>query len=74
MNHLIRLATVMLGVGMLGAAACSSCSSSNNTNSSPVTTPQTYTCSTGTHRVGNTCIGDTVGHTNTTATPLKTGN
>ena len=59
---LIRLCTVILSLGMLGAAACSGCSApEEDTSSSSVTQPQSMTCGAYTHRVGNQCVGNTSG-------------
>lgn len=75
MKNLYRLSIVMLGLGMLGAAACSSCSQSNTNNTNDAALqPQSYTCGPNTHLQGKQCVGNT---TNTTSTggavkPLNT--
>lgn len=57
MKNLLRLSTVMLGLGMLGAAACSSCMPPPE-ETKPKEYKQSYTCGPGTHREGNQCVGD----------------
>lgn len=59
---LLRLATVILSLGMLGAAACSGCSPSttDSSSSSAVMQQQSMNCGAYTHRVGNQCVGDNV--------------
>lgn len=59
---LIRLCTVILSLGMLGAAACSGCSQTPEASSaaSQVQQPQSMNCGAYTHRVGNQCVGDNV--------------
>ena len=57
---LLRLSTVILGLGMLGAAACSGCSqTSTDTASNPAFQQQSMNCGAYTHRVGNQCVADT---------------
>lgn len=77
MKTLYRLSIVILGLGMLGAAACSGCSQQpEDSSSSSVSQPQSYHCGAGTHRVGNQCIGDTVSSSSSkpTTTLKTTGN
>lgn len=59
---LLRLSTVILSLGMLGAAACSGCSPSTTDtgSSSAVMQQQSMSCGAYTHRVGNQCVGDNV--------------
>jgi len=47
----------MLGLGMMGAAACSSCTPPPE-ETKPKEYKQSFTCGPGTHRVGNQCVGD----------------
>lgn len=57
MKNLLRLSTVMLSLGMLGAAACSSCSpAAEDTSSKTPEYKQSYTCGAGTVRQGNQCV------------------
>jgi hypothetical protein len=78
MKTLYRLSIVILGLGMLGAAACSGCSQqpSDSSSSSSVSQPQSYHCGAGTHRVGNQCVGNTTSSTgaNSVNTLKTTGN
>lgn len=71
---LLRLSTVVLGLGMLGAAACSGCSqgTTDTGSSSAVMQQQSMNCGAYTHRVGNQCVGDNV-RSNNTATRRTTG-
>jgi hypothetical protein len=75
---LLRLSTVMLSLGMLGAAACSGCSQSNtnSTNTSSALGPQSMVCGAGTVRQGNQCVGQTGARTTGSGTgapaPLTT--
>ncbi|MBI2789876.1 MAG: hypothetical protein HYX59_14470 [Elusimicrobia bacterium] len=72
MKNLHRLFAVILGLGMLGAAACSGCSQQPDTSStSQVSQPLSYKCGQGTHREGNQCVGDNVS-SKPAATPLRT--
>jgi hypothetical protein len=64
---LLRLSTVILSFGMLGAAACSSCSGVPAEDTSTAPAQQTYTCGRGTHKVGNACVADRLS-TNTQGT------
>lgn len=75
MKTLYRLSIVILGLGMLGAAACSGCSQqqTDSSSSSSVSQPQSYTCGPGTHRSGNQCVGDTTSSTGSkSVSTLKT--
>lgn len=60
MNILLRLSSVVLSLGMLGAAACSSCSPPPEEKSGPSLNGQSYTCGAGTRRVGNQCVANGV--------------
>lgn len=63
---LIRLSTVILSLGMLGAAACSGCSQTSDTSSSSaVMQQQSMNCGAYTHREGNQCVGNTTTTKNT---------
>lgn len=71
---LIRISTVILSLGMLGAAACSGCSQSTDTSSASSAAAlqqQSMTCGAYTHRVGNQCVGNTTttGTTSTKGSP-----
>ena len=74
---LIRLCTVILSLGMLGAAACSGCMPSTTDSSSSaaaLSQPQSMVCGAYTHREGNQCVGDstTSGTTSSTSAKPKT--
>lgn len=59
MRNLLRLSIAMLGLGMLGVAACSSCSQQpTDTLTNPAYNQPSYTCGVNTHREGNQCVGD----------------
>lgn len=68
---LLRLSIVILGVGMLGAAACSGCSQqpTDTGASSAAMQPTSYTCGFGTHREGNACVANATSGTSTQSTP-----
>lgn len=68
---LLRLSTVILSLGMLGAAACSGCSQQPaDSSSSPAMQQQSMNCGAYTHREGNQCVGNTsTRNTSTTGSP-----
>jgi len=74
---LLRLSTVILSLGMLGAAACSGCSQTPETTS-PAMGQQSMNCGAYTHREGNQCVGNTTNSTRSTSnsptTPNTSGN
>lgn len=72
---LIRLCTVTLSLGMLGAAACSGCMppAEDASSSSPSLTPQSMTCGAGTRKVGNQCVADGTGGTKSNSAPGTLG-
>lgn len=75
---LIRLSTVILSLGMLGAAACSGCmpSTPDAKEGSAVMQQQSMQCGAYTRRVGNQCVGDTANtpkKTSTTGSPTTLG-
>lgn len=69
---LIRLSTVILSLGMLGAAACSGCSGApaDDGKGAAALQPQSMNCGAYTHREGNQCVGNTsTRNTSTTGSP-----
>jgi len=67
---LLRLSTVILSLGMLGAAACTGCSPTtpDAKEGSAVMQQQSMQCGAYTHRVGNQCVGNTSSTQRTTST------
>ncbi len=73
---LLRLSTVILSLGMLGAAACSGCSgeTAEDASKSPALQQQSMNCGAYTHREGNQCVGNTsTRSTRTTGSPTTLG-
>jgi hypothetical protein len=73
-KFLIRLSTVILSLGMLGAAACSGCmpTTPDAKEGSAVMQQQSMTCGAYTHREGNQCVGNKSGSKNTSTSGSPT--